>query len=335
MTSEFQTPEVHSSVIRRIVVTLDWIAASNLRVAAVHVILGLAAYAVMLNGPLFFDDQHFIIWNKHVTSFDLGEIYSSSVTEGAGFQSNTYRPNQQLVYAVIYKLVGLFPVPYHVFSLMIHVVNGLLIFLLLKALSLGRTGSFLASTLFLVHPIQTESVSYVSGLAGPLALAFLLSGMHAWIASLIEEHSGRRAGLLTAAWMFFAAAFFTKSNMVILSPLTLALAIYFVVSGRIQNSRYLLLSVSSFSLLSVGFVALKLTVLNFAGTSGMIMGSDAYTENLYVRLFTFISVLDRYVGMILWPAVLSYGKSRAYYSSLLTYHGVAGVLGIESAAPVN
>ena len=309
-----------------IVAVVDWLAGSNARVAATQAALALAIYAVVLSAPLFFDDQQFIEWNHHVTGFDLAEIYSSSVTEGAGFQSNTYRPNQQLVYALIYKFFGLSPVPYHLFSLMVHIANAMLVFLLLNALSLHRTGCFLASLVFLVHPIQTQAVSYVSGLAGPFALMFLLAGIHAWIASLAQERSGRRAGLFAAALILFVGAFFTKSDMVILAPLTIVLAIYFVLSGRIQASRYLVLSLASFSLLAFGFLAIKLTLLNFAGASGMITGSNVYTENLHIRLFTFISVLDRYAELILWPAVMSYGKPLTAYSSLLTYHGLAGLL---------
>lgn len=318
--------------VKGIVAVCDWLAHSNARVAAAQAVLGLALYGLVLNAPLFFDDQHFISWNQHVSNFDLAEIYSSSVTEGAGFQSNTYRPNQQFVFALIYKFFELSPVPYHLVSLIIHVVNALLVFCLLEALSLHRTGSFLASLVFLVHPIQTQSVSYVSGLAGPLALAFLLGGFLAWIASLWQESSGRRAGLFAAALMLFVGAFFTKSDAVILSPLTLVLAIYFVLTGRIQIGRYLVLSLASFALLAFGFLAVKLTLLNFAGTSGMVTGSNLYTENLHVRLITFVSVIDRYIEMIVWPAVLSYGKPRTTYPSLVTPHGLAGLVALAFGA---
>jgi tetratricopeptide (TPR) repeat protein len=304
----------------------DWLAGKNLRVIGVHVALGLAAYAIVLNGPLFFDDQQFIEHNEHVTKFDVAEIYTSSVTAGAGFQSNTYRPNQQFVFAVLYKFFGLTPIPYHLFSLIVHITNAFLVFLLLQSLSLGRTGAFLGSVLFLVHPIQTQAVSYVSGVAGPMLLLFLLSGILLWLASLFEQDNGRRAMLLLGAIALFIGGFFTKSNIVIAFPLTLVLAIYLVLTDRVALSRYLVASVAGFSLLAFGFLFIKLTVLNFSGTMGMVEGYNLYTESLSVRFYTFISVLDRYIEMILWPAAMSYGKPRVIYSSLLTYHGVAGVI---------
>ena len=318
--------------VRGIVAVCDWFARSNVRVAAVQAVLGLALYAVVLGAPLFFDDHHFIEWNQHVNQFDLGEIYSSSVTEGAGFQSNTYRPNQQFVFALIYRFFEVSPVPYHAFSLIVHILNALLVFCLLAALSLHRTGSFLASLVFLVHPIQTQSVSYVSGLAGPLALAFLLGGLYAWIASLGQENSARRAALFAAALMLFVGAFFTKSDAVILSPLSLVLGIYLVLTGRIQVGRYLVLSLVSFALLAFGFLVVKLTLLNFAGTSGMVTGTSVYTENLHVRLITFVSVIDRYIEMMVWPAVLSYGKPRIIFTSLITLHGLAGLIALSFGA---
>jgi len=309
---------------------LDAIANTNSRVVLTQCVLGVIAYALMLGGPLFFDDRHFITYNTHVTSFDLAEIYTSSVTEGVGVQSNTYRPNQQLTYAVLYHFFGEASLPYHLVSLAVHITNSFLVFLLLVKLSLGRTGSLVASLVFLLHPVQTQAVSYVSGLAGPLELALLLAGIHAWIASLEPQSGGRRAGLFALALLFFVEAAFTKSNVVIVAPLTLTLAAYLLLTGRVERCGYLFASVGAFFAFACGFMALKLTVLNFAETGGMIEGANIYTESLSVRLFTFVSVLDRYLEMIVFPAALSYSKPKIVYSSLMTWHGIAGIFVIAA-----
>ncbi|MBW2294062.1 MAG: tetratricopeptide repeat protein [Deltaproteobacteria bacterium] len=321
-----EVQEVQEVEVNAVVGAFDWIASNDLRVIGVHLALGLLAYAIVLNGSLFFDDQQFIEQNQYVTNFEVAEIYTSSVTEGTGFQSNTYRPNQQLVFAVFYKFFGLTPFPYHLFSLIVHIANAFLVFLLLQALSLGRVGSFLGSLLFLVHPIQTQAVSYVSGLAGPLLLLFLLSGILLWIASLSQEDSGRRALLFACVIALFVGGFFTKSSIVIILPLAVLLAIYLVLTERVAVTRYLVLSVAGISLLAFGFLAIKLTLLNFAGTVGMVEGYNVYTDSLLVRMSTFISVLDRYVEMILWPASLSYGKPKVIYATLFTYHGAVGLI---------
>ncbi len=303
---------------------LESIAGSDLRVLALQASLALIVYAVVISGPLVFDDYQFIAWNEHVTQFDLAQIYTSSVTEGAGFQSNTYRPNQQLVFALLYKLFGTTPHPYHVFSVLIHVANAFMVFALLRALSWGGAGGLLASLVFLLHPVQTQAVSYVSGLAGPLGLMFVLGAIHAWMASLRAESSARRYGLLVLSLALSIEALFSKSNMVIIFPCVLLLTAYFVITGRETLRAYVVGSVAAFGVLAFGYLALKLTVLNFAGGMGMIEGYNVYTDSLFVRLSTFVSVLDRYLELLVWPASLSYSKPRIIYANPYSIHGVAG-----------
>ena len=310
---------------------LDAISSSTLRVFALQSVLGFVAYAVVLGGPLFFDDKQFIVWNEHVTSFDVGEIYTSSVTKGVGIQSNTYRPNQQIIYATLYKFFGTSPAPYHLVSLVVHVTNALLVFLLLVALSLGRTGSLVASLVFLLHPVQTQAVSYVSGLAGPLLLLSLLGAVLFWLKSLEVENTRDRAGTLALSLVLCIGAAFTKSNVVIILPVMIVVAAYLVLTGQKKWTPYLTLSVALIGVFAVGFMSLKLTMLNFAGTSGMVEGYNVYTDSLVVRLTTFVSVLHRYLELIVWPTALSYSKPKIIYNSILTLHGALGVAIVGAA----
>jgi hypothetical protein len=304
----------------------EHLAESNLRVGLILTALALAAYSNVIGGPLFFDDLHFISWNEHVTGFEVSQIYRSSVTEGAGFASNTYRPNQQLVFALIHRIFGVSPQPYHVTSILIHLCNSVFLFALLCRLQVSRPAALVAAIVFVVHPIQSQAVSYVAGLAGPLALFFLLLGLIQWIASLKTDDVGRRGIHFAAAVLLFAAAFTSKGNMVILAPVTLVIASYLVLIGSVERSRYLVGSVACWSAMAFGFLYLKLTVLNFTGGVGMVEGSNVYTEYLHIRIFTFISVLPNYVELILWPAVLSYSKPDIRYLSPFTIDGAMGLI---------
>ncbi len=303
----------------------EQIAISRVRVFASHLALALVVYGVVLGGPLLFDDHQFITWNEHVTNFDTAEIYTSSVTEGAGFQSNTYRPNQQFVFATIHHFFGTSPYPYHAVSLAVHVVNGFMLFALLRVLGFAAVGSLLASWLFLLHPVQTQAVSYASGLAGPLGFAFVLGALHAWLASLAVRGGVQRVGWYILALALAVEALVTKSNMVIVFPLALVLAIYLVLAGRRPRDGFLLASVAGFALLAFGYLAIKLTVLNFASTVGMVEGYNVYTESLWVRLCTFVSVLDRYFELLVWPWTLSYTKPKVIYTNPFTVHGTLGI----------
>jgi len=309
-----------------LVASLDTLSGSRLRVFGAQFALLVLAYGVVLNGPLLFDDHQFITWNEHVTQFEIGEIYSSSVTEGAGFQSNTYRPHQQFTFAALFQLFGTTPWPYHAVSLLAHLANSFMLFVLLGRLGLGGAGGLLASWFFLLHPVQTQAVSYVSGLAGPLGFAFVLAALLAWLESLSASSAKARAGWFALALLLAVEALFAKSNMLIFFPLALTLAIYLVLSGRRERDGFLVGSVAAFAVLAFSYLAIRLNVLAFTGTAGMIEGYNVYTESLWVRLCTFVSVLDRYVELILWPAVLSYTKPRVIYANLATLHGAAGLV---------
>jgi hypothetical protein len=309
-----------------VIAFFEKLADSNLRVGLVLTVLIVAAYSNVISGPLFFDDLHFISWNEHVTDFEVAEIYRTSVTDGAGFPSNTYRPNQQLVFALVYKVFGATPQPYHMISILVHLINSFLVFALLVRLGFSRAGALLASIFFAVHPIQSESVSYVSGFAGPFALFFLLGGIIRWVASLEMGEASARAIQFGLALALFSLAFFTKANMVILAPLTVVIAAYLVLVGRVGVTRYLVGSVLCFSSMSFAYFYLKLTVLNFTGSIGMVEGSNLYTENLWVRISTFISVLHNYLKMILWPVDLSYSKPDLRYLNPFTMEGMIGLI---------
>jgi len=82
---------------------------------------------------------------------------------------------------------GLRPFGYHVFNLFLHILNSILVFFILKKILIhfknqiysiknNTSISFFAATIFLIHPIQTESVIYIISRSEILASTFYLSG---------------------------------------------------------------------------------------------------------------------------------------------------------------
>ena len=137
----------------------------------IFVVVALVGYANVLNGPFLLDDEHFIQRNTHVHELNVKKIYTTSVTHGAGQKSNFYRPNQQLAFAVVYNFFKENTLPYHIVSLLVHIFNVYILFLFL-CFFFSDKAAFYSSLIFLIHPIQTESVSFISGLAGPLGFFF-------------------------------------------------------------------------------------------------------------------------------------------------------------------
>lgn len=301
--------------------------------AAAFVLLVGVCYFPAVNGPFFFDDEHFIIKNKMVHSLDrAGDIYKSSVTEGAAIQGNFYRPNQQMVYALIYQLAGVStPVPYHLASMMIHTMNGVLFQAWLVMLGVGIPVAGLCALVFLVHPVQTEAISYISGLSDPLALLFIFGGL-LWYGRALKR-KGRTPFLLgvVPAVVWLCLALLCKENAVVFAPLALATSVVMAVRREESVSKGEWLAIGVIGVVVAIYITLKMTVLSFGDGFGLVKQANAYTESLPMRLMTFVSVLWDYVVLIFFPKDLFYEKSYLAYATLGTPRGVFGLVLIASA----
>lgn len=99
------------------------------------------------------------------------------------------------------------PFLFHLCTLFFHLVSVALVFHLLQMLGLSLRGSAIGTILFAIHPLQTEPVSWVSGLKDTLSTTFFLTAL------LFYLQRTRRAYWL--ACVAFAGALLSKPNTVI------------------------------------------------------------------------------------------------------------------------
>ena len=147
----------------------------------VAVVLGL--YWNTLGHEFVHDDLTLIQQNRTVTELRWGELLSHRV----------YRPVRTLTYALNYWVGGLDPMGYHLFNLLLHALNSMLVYWLFRAVSGRRTLALAGALLFAAHPVQTAAVAYVSGRKDLLAAFFILSGC---LSFLSYRDTGRRRSLL-------------------------------------------------------------------------------------------------------------------------------------------
>jgi hypothetical protein len=287
---------------------------SNLAIFAMLLVVAFASYSPVLKGPFLFDDEFFIEKNESVNEFKVKEIYTTGVTQGASVNGNFYRPNQQFAFAVITKLFGQKPFVFHAFSILCHTLAAFILFLFLAELGFSRNGSFIGSFIFLLHPAQTEAVSYISGLADPLSAIFLLSGLLFLSKGLKEKLDIK---FMLPAFIFFVLALFTKENMVVFLPLAIAVAVYFFFSGKTKPETKLWIWLLVFVALDITYFTLKFTVFKFGDEAGLTAEKNLYTENLHIRIITFFNILPEYFKLFLFPKHLNYEKPYTAYTELL------------------
>jgi len=132
------------------------------------VILGVAAYCNSFGGPFIFDDEESVVENPYIVH--LRPL--SNVMLAPPQSTVAGRPVASLSLALNYAISGYEVWSYHLFNLLVHILAGLALFGIIRRTLLcerlrerfGKHSAVLAwavAAIWLVHPIQTESVTYI------------------------------------------------------------------------------------------------------------------------------------------------------------------------------
>jgi tetratricopeptide (TPR) repeat protein len=169
--------------------------------ALLPAVAALLVYASTFRGEFVYDDE--VLIQKNPAVRDLGFLPKLAVTPlfatiGSG-GTNYYRPVPMGVYNALWQVGGGSAAPFHLMSVLVHMINAVLLMLLVRRVSgpndLVAVG---AATLFAVHPLGTEAVAWASGLPeltyAALSVATLMLHVASW------SRTGR------AAWAWRASA---------------------------------------------------------------------------------------------------------------------------------
>ena len=127
-------------------------------------------YLNALHNPFVYDDYRTVVSNQSIQPpLDLRRVVWHDAT----------RPLVNASYALDRIVWGRQPFGFHLTSLLLHMLNVALLFVLARSLtgSSGNVAAFSAAALFAVHPMMTEAVGYISGRAEILCAAFFLAAL--------------------------------------------------------------------------------------------------------------------------------------------------------------
>jgi len=136
----------------------------------------LVAYFKIFSAPFAAnDDAAYVLTNPDIRSFAPANIIRWFSTYYIG----NYHPLTMLSFAVDYAIGGTAPFIYHLTSILLHCINSVLLYLLVRKISGQSAIALLVSLLFALHPSQTESVSWIAErktvLCGTFSLLALLA----------------------------------------------------------------------------------------------------------------------------------------------------------------
>src|SRR6266513_1381298 len=249
------------------------------------------AYRPAWNGGFLWDDDAYVVDNDLLTASDgLRRIWFSLDSP------SQYFPLVYTTFRVERTLWGLHPSGYHWINLLLHVANALLVWRVLARLNVP--GSWLAGAIFALHPVQVESVAWITERKNVLMGFFFLLTLLAWIA-FIDERTKRPWRFYALALILYLFALSAKSTACTL-PAALLLILW-LQKKPINKPR--LTQIAPFVIMGIGMGLLA-------------VWWERYHQGTSRAIFTFLSPLERvlvasravwfYLGKLIWPGNLTF-----------------------------
>lgn len=259
--------------------------------SAVHsgllVVLGMIAFWPSVSFDFVnWDDPVYVQNNPLIRSWSPENLKAISTEVIA----KNYAPLTSVSFMLDYSLWELNPCGYHATNVILHLVNGVLVYLLICQLSESRFVGFFTTALFLVHPVQIESVAWISSRKGLLCSMFMLGACLVRLKPVIPPKAdGRYFGLL-------ALALLCKAHAVVLPAIVL---IYDLLVRQDKPSKAIPRQVIP------GLMSLALLVVTMGAQNSMIGGVRSHmTLNLIQIVAVDVTILWKYLGMLLMPTHL-------------------------------
>ena len=284
--------------------------------------LGLIIYGNSLGGKFLWDDEYLIQRNTYIRSFsNIPKIFTQDTGAGSGRFFGFYRPLYILSYNVDYLLYGLKVWGYHLTNIILHILASLCLLKLFNILFDQPLVSLAAALLFLAHPMNTATVSYMSGRADSMVDLFML------LSFIFYAKDTARPGRLSYAMIFvtYAMAILTKESSLFFPALILLY--HYSFNKKIELKRFVPLIV-----IALGYAVLRLTALKFLIAFGP--QSIAGSTTILQRLPGFFASLVSYAGILIVPLDLHMGRGmvRFNFSDPIVVAGMLIFAGIAAAA---
>jgi hypothetical protein len=307
---------------------------------ALSVVLTAALYWPGLQGGFFFDDEVNILL---VEQLRLDELSWSALWQatGGGIAGPLGRPISQLSFALNYYFSGFAPFAFKLTNLVIHCLNGILVFLIARRLLVDtkQQGTaaresllpLLVATIWLVHPIQLTSVLYVVQRMTSLSALFLLLALLLHLqARSTESRSTVRIVIAFLAWfVLWPLSVLSKESGVLFVGYVSAYELLIrraAANGLDAFGRAVLVATVA------GAAAIVIYLLTPAG-EWLMAGYANRDFSLAERLFTEARVLWRYLGLIVVPRLEAFALyhdyiavSRSLLSPATTLPSILGIV---------
>jgi hypothetical protein len=128
-------------------------------------------------GFVNWDDPWYVLDNPLIVSWRPANLWAIATKPAV----RNYAPLTMFGYLVEHSLWGTWAGGYHLVNVLFHAVNALLVYVLLRQLTSSRFIAWTTGALFAVHPVQIETVAWISSFKGVLSGTFILASLICWL----------------------------------------------------------------------------------------------------------------------------------------------------------
>ena len=299
------------------------------------VLVGIAVYSGTLDHTFHFDDKP-NLWNNsslQISSLSVDELVK------AGFESILHnRPVANISFALNYYFHGLEVRGYHAVNIIIHLLAGILLFYFVKiTLSIpcvrdrygpAKSIPFFTALIWLVHPLQTQSVTYIVQRMNSMGAMFFIMAMLFYVKARMTPEKKKKVLFFLTSFIAGLLAFGTKENTATLPAFILLYEWYFFQDLRVKISRTQL-----FWIIITGFIFTFVLYL-FLGSSPLERLTSGYGGRPFTlsqRLLTEPRVVLHYMSLLFYPHP---GRLNLDYDFPLSYSLVSPMITLLSISMI-
>lgn len=249
------------------------------------VVIGFIVFANMLFNGFVWDDETYILLNTQIHSLNILASFKGNFFNSVG----QYRPIPDLYFSLIYIMFSTNSFFYHILQLLLHIGCTILLFFLLRRF-LPIIIAFFSSLIFLIHPIQVESVSYIAQTTNQIFFLFGIIPLFILHKKILKQKD------LVYIYFLLVLSLLTKETGALFIPIMI---IYCMLFTKQHLKKILILT----PLILISYLTLRLYI------------GDTFFTGRTVFPIVNLSIIDRLLNI---PAIVFYYLKTLFFPLTLT-----------------
>ncbi|MBC8438087.1 MAG: hypothetical protein H8D87_00165 [Deltaproteobacteria bacterium] len=275
-----------------------------------------------LNGPFLFDDWQVLVHADWAAD------------QGAWFLG--YRPLRNLSYIIDLFFGKMEPFTFHVSNLIYHLLNIILFAFLAKLIIQPKTHDrwillMGICIIFAVHPVQIESVVYISGRRDLLFSFFYLAGLLFFFKTYQSRRFGlaRRSGLAWAGVLIFTLlATGSKESGITLPVAAFIFKPWIITFPEKDIVKKNMAGWALYPTIVILISGLLLLLVYTIGMAMPVLKTGLMGNNLFFHLVNCCIFIFRYFYIAVWPQNLAVDNSVQSFEIISHYGNIGGLLAL-------